>query len=877
MALDSSTKQRVSASPRFATAKFRPVMVPATLVARPELHRRLSAGASSLLTTVVASAGAGKSVLLSSWVSERPAETSSWLSCDGADTDPRRFWAGFIEAGRAVSPQFGSEADELLAANRGVSADITASLANDAAALPQGSVIVVDDFQYAAAAVSGEMTDLVERWPAASVQLVLAARSDPPLRLHRLRMSGDLCELRDRDLCFSVDECRSLLANFGVEMTQAELARLQENSEGWAAAVQMAALALRDADSPAQLAHALDLRTHAIPDYFVAEVLDRQPSEHAQFMLDTSILCELSAEACAAVTGRQDAAAMLRTLDTAGLFLVALDEERTSFRYHRLVQQVLRAEQRTRDPSREHDLLIRAAEWLVSRGEARNAARLFVAAGEVDRALALLQAEVMADFLREPSLSPPLDPTTIDVSIFADASERAVPLATDLLVAGDVSHGADYLDMIDRAAPHVDPDSCLAAQIAGTRALQYLLTGHADEAVPEALASRDIWQRQDSADKWIVATTAVLLRAYAYLGDYEAVEREASRAAATPEIAQPVILAAARSAQAIARLEFGLIGGAEEAAVAADEVATRLGLGQHYFAADYLRTLAGLALERRDFDEAEQLNGRALAISARRRPSAEYLALLDRAAIREGQGQVHEALAIVENARHVLADWNGVLLNRADELEALLRLSLGDLDRAVDLASALPSESRLLTLARIALAAGDWSHAEEHLASMPGQVSVRQAMVKQILLAASAIERNDPMVATSVADLVDAARRRGFCHAVVTTAPQVTGYLIEHFTRVRPDPFLERLIAAALEARNSEPDRPATCRGLAEPLTDAECRVLKLLPTSTYLQMAESLYISRNTVKTHLRSIYHKLVVTSRAEAIQRAVDLRLL
>jgi len=150
-------------------------------------------------------------------------------------------------------------------------------------------------------------------------------------------------------------------------------------------------------------------------------------------------------------------------------------------------------------------------------------------------------------------------------------------------------------------------------------------------------------------------------------------------------------------------------------------------------------------------------------------------------------------------------------------------------------------------------------------------------MVRQILQAASAIGRNDPMVASIVADLVDAARRHHFCHTVVSTAPQVTGYLIEHLTRVRPDPFVERLIAAALGVRTAEPDKPATRRGLAEPLTDAELRVLKLLPTSTYVQMAESLYISRNTVKTHLRSIYHKLVVTSRAEAIARAVDLRLL
>ena len=151
---------------RFARAKFRPTALPATLVIRSALHDRLSAGAGQRLTVVVGSAGAGKSVLLSSWAAARPSGATSWLSCDKADADPVRFWTGFIEATQAVAPGFGADAAGLLTMDGGMSADVTASIANDAAQLPAGSAVVVDDFHATAAGVSGTMTDLVERWPA---------------------------------------------------------------------------------------------------------------------------------------------------------------------------------------------------------------------------------------------------------------------------------------------------------------------------------------------------------------------------------------------------------------------------------------------------------------------------------------------------------------------------------------------------------------------------------------------------------------------------------------------------------------------------------------------------------------------------------------
>lgn len=146
----------------------------------------------------------------------------------------------------------------------------------------------------------------------------------------------------------------------------------------------------------------------------------------------------------------------------------------------------------------------------------------------------------------------------------------------------------------------------------------------------------------------------------------------------------------------------------------------------------------------------------------------------------------------------------------------------------------------------------------------------------QILLTAVAIRRGDPMTANILADALTAARCGGFCHTVVTTVPPVTRYLVEH-SSARLDPYMERLIGAALEVRRIRPESSRSRRVPVEPLTAAELRVMKLLPTNTGPQIAANLYIARSTVKTHLQSVYRKLGVTSRSEAIERAVDMRLI
>jgi LuxR family transcriptional regulator, maltose regulon positive regulatory protein len=842
------------------------------------LHDRLVAGADQRLTVVVGSAGAGKSVLLSSWAVTRVPHVTSWLSCDEADINPVRFWTGFIEAPRGAEPGFGADAADLLAMDGAVSPDVTASIANDAAKLPAGMAVVVDDFHYAAAAVSGTMTDLVERWPGEAAQLVLASRIDPALRLHRLRMSGELCELRDRDLHFSLAESRDFLATFGVEIAADDAALLHQRSEGWAAALQMAALSLRGVTDPARAGRALEVRSHEIAEYFTAEVLDHQPPEVAWFMLDTSILGELTADACAAVTGRPDAAAMLRSIDAAGLFLVPLDEDRTSFRYHHLVRQLLHAELRARDRTREQALQLRAGEWFESAADSRRAARHFLVARQADHALALLQDRVIADFLRDPALPPPLDLGTIEPSLLADAPDRLLGLAIDLLLSGDTARGGDYLDLLERTQPLTRPESPLAARFATARGVRLLLTGQVAEGVKQALAARAIQERTQVSDDWIASIPILLVRAYTWLEDWPGVEREAAAALASPALSEPVKLVQVPGAQALAWFESGHLAQATDASRTAAQQAQRLGFEQHFFAVDHLRALAGLALEQRDLDLAEQLTEQALSISEHGRRPFEFLALLERAAIWAARGQVREALGTVEAARLVLPESGSALLARAGELEALLRLSLGDLRTPAELASGLPAGRRNLLMARIALASGDHQHAQELLRALSlADLTPRRALVRQLLLAATAVERGDPMTASVLADALDTARRGGFLNTVVTTAPQVTSYLAGHPAQLRQDPYTQQLIGAALEVRATHPPASRPGNGLPEPLTTAELRILKLLPTSTYPQMAASLYISRNTVKTHLRSVYQKLGVASRSEAIERAVDLRLL
>jgi LuxR family maltose regulon positive regulatory protein len=783
-----------------------------------------------------------------------------------------------LEAIQVSVPGFGADAAELLRTGGTTGLpDVIASIANDAAKLPAGSTIVVDDFHHAEPSVSRDMTDLVEFWAAETAQLILSARADPSLRLHRLRVSGDLCELRDRDLRFSLEETRDLLANFDVAVGDADLEMLHERSEGWTAAVQMAALTLRETEDTTHAVRAIGARGHALAEYFVSEVLDQQPPEVVDFMLDTSVLDVLTPEACTAITGKPEAEALLHRIEAANLFVQSLDEERTSFRSHHLTRQLLRAELRARDRQRSQALQLRAAEWLESTGDLREAARGFLEADQPDRALAVIKDRVITDYLNDAAPRTPLNLPMFEPSVLLESSDRLLLIALDLLLSGDEVRGREYLDLIEQAEPAALSDARQAARFATARALRFLLNGQANEAAIAAQAARDITMQAQLADVCDGLITAILLRAYVWLGDLAAVEREAANALADLGLPDPIKLVFVPGAQALAWYESGQLARASDAAESAERAAEDLGFSQHVFASDCLRTLAGLALERRDLVTAEKLIDRVLAISSKRSPVA-FLALLDRAMIWSARGQVREALATLRSARSILDGTASPLLARADELEGLLRLSLGDLRSPVDLAAHLAPAPRSLLLAKVALANNDHDAAQQQLrAHSLDKLGARYAVVRQLLLATAAIQRSDPLSTGVLGTALQCACESGFLNTVVTTAPLLATYLIEHSGQLRQVGFMEQLISAAVEVRSTLPSASRSGRLPTGHLTPAELRVLKLLPTSNCPQIAATLFVSNSTVKTHLRSIYQKLGAATRSAAIERAVDLRLL
>ena len=228
--------------------------------------------------------------------------------------------------------------------------------------------------------------------------------------------------------------------------------------------------------------------------------------------------------------------------------------ERTSFRYHHLVRQVLRAELRARDRAREQKLQLRAAEWYESAGDTRRAARHFLAAQQADRALALIQDRVMTDFLHDPALPAAPDLSAVDPLLLADAPDRLLALAADLLTWGDTVRGGEYLDLLERAQRSIPPEPGLAARFAVMRSFHYGVTGQPDQAVSEALAARAIQERALLTDEWTAAVPLILLRVYNCLEDFPAIEREAAAALAMPALAEVARLVLVPGARALAWL-----------------------------------------------------------------------------------------------------------------------------------------------------------------------------------------------------------------------------------------------------------------------------------------------------------------------------------
>ena len=816
-------------------------------------------------------------MLLADWLVARPERPSAWLSCDAADADPARFVAAIIEAARYGfgQPSIGEDARQLIGLDGEVSADAVAALADDLDAPDGVRVLAIDDFHLAGAASADALRWLVEYHPP-SLQLVVASRVDPPLRVHRMRAHQDLVELRDGDLAFSVEETRSFLTGFGVWLDEPELALVHRRSEGWVAGLQMAAISIKGSPDRGTAAGRVRLHRHTVADYFLEEVLSHQPPEVAEFMLATSVLDELSVPACTALCG-QGSAKMLEFLYGTHMFIAIADDEARTYRYHHLIREVLQTELHARDPAREKRMHEAAAQHLIEAAQIGAAARHLLTAGDQAAAFSLLNEGVVRDVLTNPAVSSALDLDEIRPELFADAPEFLLPMAAELLWRGAFERGSRAVALARQC--RIDPGRRpeLAVRLALVNMLYCTFIGQFDEAVAHREQARPFEARADGVSDWIVTLDTLAMYCHTYLGHFSEARQladslmSAQVSAALTEVLCPGVISQA-----------GFIEGAlDEAGVLAASTLTaarRLHFDRHYFAFHALRTTALLALERHDLAAAAEPVERALEIASGARPAFNHLAQLDRARIWAAGGNYDEALASLPAARAALKSDHSVLLAEADELEARLRLALGDQSGAARIIERLPEDRRIVMSAIVALAAGDPEQAAQVLSGAPAEgATIRSDLELRLLRASLAISQSSPQAPALVRRALAVAERHGFAQTVVDTAPQLVEHVISDshlYPRTRQ---LTALITAGLKARKRAAPAPQQGK-LLDPLTAAEIRVLEKLPERlTYTEIASDLYLSLNTVKTHLRHAYMKLGVASRSSAIKRATSLGIL
>ena len=369
------------------------------LVPRPRLSERLDRGTALKLTIVSAPAGFGKTTLLTQWLAAGPAapadeRLAAWLSLDRADNDPASFWTYVIAALRTAAPEVGESALALLQAPRPPPIEtVLTVLLNDLRATAGDIVLVLDDYHVIDARdVQDAMAFLLDHLPA-GLHVVIASRADPALPLARWRARGELAEIRAAGLRFTPDEAAAYLNEMmGLALTARDVATLEGRTEGWIAALQLAALSMQGRDDVAGFIAGFAGDDRYVVDYLAEEVLQRQPDRVQAFLLQTSILGRLSGPLCDAVTGQGGGKAMLEALDRGNLFLVPLDDRRRWYRYHQLFADVLQARLLDEQPGQVPDLHRRASAWYQQNGEPSVAIGHALAGEDFGRAADLVRA-----------------------------------------------------------------------------------------------------------------------------------------------------------------------------------------------------------------------------------------------------------------------------------------------------------------------------------------------------------------------------------------------------------------------------------------------------------------------------------------------------
>ena len=870
--------------------KLRPPRTPGTLVTRPRLEAQLDAGVEGPLTLLAASAGAGKTALIASWAATRAHIPVAWLSVDCTDADPRRFWRGVLEAFRHARA---GEPLASLALHPGEDVDaLLPALEGALAALPGPAVLVLDDLHEISGSPAIADLDRLLRRPPPALRVVIATRADPPMRIGRMRLEGSLTELRAADLAFTREETAALLDGAGIEIPDDAVALLWDRTEGWAAGLRLAALALRTHPDPVRFVAEFAGDDSTVADYLLAEVLARQPAELRDFLLRISIVGEVTGELADALTDRSDSDRLLAQLERDHALLSATGAPHSWHRLHPLFAELLRSELRYRAPGVVPELHRRAARWFEAKGHPTEALRHAAAAEDWPQVARLAGTHWVPlllggelDSLREALARLPITPAGAD-------PELALAVAGAHVDAGDEPAARVWFEAAragrDAVAPERRSEFDLATAAVG------LLRGRVRGDIPEAMRHAQLmFEREGAPVAAEVGTDELRALALSQLGIAELWAGDLDRARRDLESARGAARAAGQDWRLVVCTaylggEAMLRGRYERAAVhceTADELARRRGWERMWPVGITATTLAGIAFQRDRVDEAERHHARAAERLQRsaERPLRACLAI-QQAQICAARGRHEPALEALEEAREWLHGWPimPALGGIVAALEATSTAALGDTRAAAQLLAqangAGDTQEVAVALARLRLRDGDAEGARAAVAPYldAPRTRLHAIRIETCVVAALACDAlaDHRAAAAALEQALGRAEAGGVRRPFLTE-----GALIA--------PLLRRQIRGGTSHRAlagellSAAERPAATRAVAvlpDALSGREAAVLRFLPTMMSNQeIASELFVSVNTVKTHLKAIYRKLDVDGRRGAVRRARELSLL
>jgi LuxR family transcriptional regulator, maltose regulon positive regulatory protein len=857
---------------------------------RPRISARFQHALSVPLTLVSAPAGFGKTTATLAAALELRVTAGAalaWLAIDAHDDEPDRFWRYVLAALRTADPALNAALEPLAATPQPDGPAHLAQIVNTLTRYEAPLLIVLDDYHLISQQeLHDGLTLFIEHAPA-HLHLVIVTRMDPPLPLHRLRARGQLLEIRAADLRFTPPEAAALLSTtLGVNLGPEALAHLTEQTEGWAAGLQLAGLALHGRAPATHAALLADLARsqRSIVDYLTEEVLAQQPAETRRFLMQTAILDRLCAPLCDAVTERTDSAALLDEIQRRNLFITALDPSEPTtagerwYRYHALFADLLQGHLAQHNPHEAPELHRRASRWYAATGNSEAAIEHALAGQAYTEAAQLIdqRAGALALAGRARTIERWLRRLPAGWQTGLPRANMAIGWA--LLLRGRHQEAQPY---VHHAASAIDPDDealrgeyhALCAGLAAATGLAAEALDHARQAITHARPEQRFVQA--------VATVA-LAGAHRELGDLDA-------AIATYEQAIPLCQAARLSvAEMLSRAHLGalcIIQGRLQRAAAATRPA--LAAAPHDPTASAARAAySEVLIEWNDLAAADRELALALPL-ARQGGHTAVLArgLILLARLRRAQGACAQAQAALDEALS-LAPQTPVWLQPFLLAErARLWLDQGAIGPAEHLLA--PPDGPLppagghvreilpLALAQIRLAQG---RAGDALALLTDVCASAEAggrvgrLIEALVLRARAHDQIGAAdeAAVDLCRALDLAAPEGYVHVFIEGSKRLITLLMQ-IDHPAAATILAAFPAAVREAAVAR-------HGLAEPLTEREQAVLERMARGlTYQQIADDLFVSVNTVRHHVKGLYGKLQAGSRTAALARARELKLL